>query len=153
MNPKYSAMTIAKWFAAWAEAEDADLSNLKLQKLLYYSQGRHLALHHAPLFGEPVEAWAHGPVVADVYHAYKSFRSDDVRLPESDSFHWEEVDTDTTQFLIRVWNTYGGLAAWRLRNMTHDESPWIDAFGRSSRNAVISHEAMEAFFASSTSDN
>ena len=153
MSPKYSAMAIAKWFVAWAEAEEADLSNLKLQKLLYYSQGHYLARHHAPLFGEEVEAWAHGPVVADVYHAYKSFGSDDVRLPESDPFRWDEVDKNTTKFLMRIWNTYGGLAAWRLRNMTHEESPWIDAFDRSSRNEVISHQAMKAYFASHTSDD
>lgn len=150
MDQKYPATTIAKWFAAWAEAEDADLSNLKLQKLLYYSQGHFLALHHAPLFNEPVQAWAHGPVVADVYHAFKSFGSDDVRLTESDPFQWDDVDPVTTQFLIQVWNTYGGFAAWRLRNMTHEDSPWIDAFNRNSRNEVISQDAMEEFFSTRT---
>ena len=42
----YSARTIAKWFLAWSEAEEAndDLSNLKLQKLLYYAQGHYLVV-------------------------------------------------------------------------------------------------------------
>lgn len=34
------AMVIAKWFVAWASADQADISNLKLQKLLYYAQGK-----------------------------------------------------------------------------------------------------------------
>ncbi len=49
----YPALTIAKWFIAWAEAEDEELSNLKLQKLLYYAQGLNTTpIHsHAALFG------------------------------------------------------------------------------------------------------
>jgi len=38
-TPPYPAKTVAKWFIAWAEAEGEELSNLKLQKLLYYAQG------------------------------------------------------------------------------------------------------------------
>ena len=45
-TPPYLALTIAKWFVAWAEANEAELSNLKLQKLLYYAQGYHLALRN-----------------------------------------------------------------------------------------------------------
>jgi uncharacterized phage-associated protein len=40
-----------------------DLTHLKLQKLVYYAQGFHLGLFDKPLFEEPIEAWAHGPVV------------------------------------------------------------------------------------------
>ena len=46
-SPPYPALTIAKWFIAWAEAEDEELSNLKLQKLLYYAQGHYLARKRA----------------------------------------------------------------------------------------------------------
>ena len=51
MKGKYSALTVAKWFLWYndkiLEEEDADLiSNLKLQKLLYYAQGCYLALRN-----------------------------------------------------------------------------------------------------------
>jgi hypothetical protein len=52
--PPYAALTIARWFIAWAEAEGEELSNLKLQKLLYYAQGHHLAERHQPLFTEQI---------------------------------------------------------------------------------------------------
>ena len=146
MEAKYRALTIAKWFIAWAEAEDAELSNLKLQKLLYYSQGYHLARFGFPLFSDRIEAWAHGPVVADVYHAYKCFRSDDIHLPDSDTFAWDDVDEQATDLLLQVWNTYGPVAAWKLRNMTHRERPWIEAFAQDSRNEVIGHSSLERYF-------
>jgi uncharacterized phage-associated protein len=39
------------------------ISNLKLQKLLYYAQGFYLAIYGKALFEEDIVAWEHGPVV------------------------------------------------------------------------------------------
>jgi uncharacterized phage-associated protein len=146
MSAKYSAMTVAKWFVAWAEAEDADLSNLKLQKLLYYAQGHHLARTGTPLFHETIEAWSHGPVVPQVYRAFKEFESADIRLPGPDAFQWDQVDTETADFLILVWNTYGEFAAWRLRNMTHDEAPWKANFKPDEWNLEIPQKDLLDYF-------
>ena len=57
-----AALDAAKYLLTLDEREEGDVtSNLKLQKLLYYAQGLHLVLHDAPLFGERIEAWQHGP--------------------------------------------------------------------------------------------
>src|SRR5579864_2329863 len=100
----YPALTIAKWFIAWAEAEGDELSNLKLQKLLYYAQGHHMAAHGRPLFTEPIQAWSHGPVVPEVYHQFKAFGSSSIELPEDDPFTWAAVDPSTCRLLSKVWN-------------------------------------------------
>lgn len=142
---RYNAMMIAKWFAAWAEQDEADLCPLKVQKLLYFAQGHHLQKFGTPLFGDTIEAWAHGPVVPAVYHAFKGFGSSDIRLDDDDEFWFEEVDDDTTQFLMGVWNSYAKYAAWTLRNMTHEAGPWKDVFQRS-QNAEISVDAMRSHF-------
>jgi uncharacterized phage-associated protein len=140
-------MTIAKWFIAWAEAEEEELSNLKLQKLLYYAQGYHLARYGRPLFTEQIQAWSHGPVVPGVYRAFKDFGAGQLSLPESDPFTWGDVDPATAEFLGEVWNTYGGYSAGRLRNMTHDEPPWRDNWrGDGERGVVIGAEDMQRYF-------
>lgn len=144
----YSASTIADWFVAWADTEEpTDLTNLKLQKVLYYAQGHYLANQGQPLFSEDIQAWSHGPVVPGVYHRFKRFGSAPLQLDETSSFKWDDVDHATTQFLIRIWNTYGALAAWRLRNMTHDERPWLETFKPKVSNLVIPHDALRSFFA------
>ena len=67
-------MQAAKYFLAQASEDAGDLiSNLKLQKLVYYAQGFHLALYDEPLFLEAIEAWTHGPVVPDLYRHYKKY--------------------------------------------------------------------------------
>ncbi len=145
-GPPYPVLTIAKWFIAWAEAEGEELSNLKLQKLLYYAQGHYLGEHHRPLFDEPIQAWSHGPVAPSVYREYKGFGSSSIELPDSDPFEWEHVDPATTEFLGKVWNTYGGFSAGRLRNMTHDERPWRKHWRDDERNIVIPQADMEGYF-------
>ena len=143
----YPALTIAKWFIAWAEAEAEELSNLKLQKLLYYAQGHYLSEHHRPLFSDGIEAWSHGPVVPAVYHDYKTFGGASIELPYEDPFTWADVDPDTAEFLSRVWNTYGGFSAGRLRNMSHEEPPWRAHFRPDERGVVIPQEEIEKYFA------
>lgn len=142
----YKALTVAKWFVAWAETNDAHLSNLKLQKLLYYAQGFHLAMYRKPLFSDALQAWSHGPVVPDVYHYFKHIGSDSIELAESDDFDWPDVDKKTTQFLISIWEQYGSIAAWQLRNMTHEEGPWRDHFEDGAHSVVIPNSSLEKFF-------
>lgn len=146
--PLYEALTIAKWFVSWARSNDADLSNLKLQKLLYYAQGYHLAIARRALFGDAIQAWSHGPVVKDVYHQFKRFGSGDVELEPGDAFDWDHVDPETTQFLMDIWDKFGGIAAWRLRNMTHAEAPWREHFEEGSKNVEIPLDTLERHFGS-----
>jgi uncharacterized phage-associated protein len=72
---QYTALEVAKWFTKWADFNDADMTNMKLQKLLYYAQGQYLAEHEEPLFDEDIEAWSHGPVVPSVYRAFKEIEA------------------------------------------------------------------------------
>ena len=71
---QFTARQIAEWLVAWAEeTEEAELTPLKLQKLLYYAKGLYMrASGGVPLFNERMEAWAHGPVVVDIYRELKS---------------------------------------------------------------------------------
>lgn len=145
--PPYPALTIAKWFVAWAEAEEEDLSNLKLQKLLYYAQGHYLARYNAPLFEDEIQAWVHGPVVAPVYQAFKSFGAASVALEDSDPFEWEDVDPATTEFLGEVWNTYGGYSTGRLREMAYATPPWRRSWRvDDDRGALISQKVILEYF-------
>src|SRR4051812_7079696 len=71
---KITAEDVANFFLCCIDEDAGDnISNLKLQKFLYYAQGFHLAMFGVKLFDEPVKAWTHGPVVESIYHKYKGF--------------------------------------------------------------------------------
>ncbi|BAZ81967.1 MAG: Panacea domain-containing protein [Sphaerospermopsis kisseleviana] len=136
-----SCHDVAKYFLSQADEDAGDLiSNLKLQKLLYYAQGFHLALYNEPLFPEPVEAWIHGPVVPEVYHEYKNFASSAIPIPEDIDF--SIYDEKTVDLLDEVYSVYGQFSAWKLRNMTHNEEPWKDT----DVSDVITHECLKKYF-------
>ena len=124
------------------DGERDQISNLKLQKLLYYAQGYSLAILDRPLFDEPIECWRYGPVVESVYHYYKHYR--DQCIPSIDTFNYSAFDYDDLAILNRISLEYGQYSAWKLRDMTHEERPWkqADAFN----NSEISFSSIKIFF-------
>ncbi|MDN5095060.1 Panacea domain-containing protein [Aliarcobacter butzleri] len=120
------ASLIAKYFLYKASlSEDSGISNLKLQKLLYYAQGFYLAFHKEPLFNDKIEAWQHGPVCPEIYHAYKTHGSN--IIPYSNETNFSELLTpEQINFLDEVYDEFAQFSAWKLRNMTHDEPTWIN---------------------------
>lgn len=147
-TPKFTASDIARWFVAWSDECEANIDPMKLQKLLYYAQGHFLAKYDRPLFRDQVKAWAHGPVVPAVWHEYKDCGKNDIDVDTiGDDFNWDTYG-DVNDFLVGVYATYGKYAGWTLRNMTHREAPWKDAFNGSDDSPTISCDSMKTFFQS-----
>lgn len=123
----HTASDVAKWFLTYnklmMDSDGAEyISNLKLQKLLYYAQGTFLAITGRRLFGDAIEAWTHGPVVPNVYHTYKVYGDKGIEPPEN--FDAENFSAEENALLAEVYNEFGQYSAWKLRNMSHNETPW-----------------------------
>lgn len=135
-----TALEIATYFLSKDDVEAGNfISNLKLQKLLYYAQGYHLALFDKPLFRDPIVAWAHGPVVKVVYQKYKRYKDRSIPPPQKVQF---KIKKETREFLDEVYKVIGQFSAWKLRDMTHQEQPWKDT----PRNGDIPLSLMEKHF-------
>lgn len=106
------------------DEEEAGISNLKLQKLLYYAKGFHQAIFEEALFPEKLWAWTHGPVVPDMYHQYKSYGAGPITAQEYDPS--SKFDEEQLELLNEVWSVFGQFSAWKLRDMSHNEKPWLD---------------------------
>lgn len=140
-----SCFDIADYFVWLANETGSFISNLKLQKLVYYAQAWHLALHDAPLFEEDFQAWVHGPVIPSLYQEYRAFGWQPIlkeatpRLPE-----------DVFQFLNEVAEEYFACDAYELERMTHVEDPWNWARGDlppdEPSNEVIKKEWMKEYY-------
>lgn len=143
---KTTASTIAKHIIGVFNNSGQPITNLKLQKLLYYSQAWHLALHGKSLFDDRIEAWVHGPVVPTVFREYREFKW--APLP-SDPMS-SAPSADICRHITKVLSTYGKFDATKLEHLTHSEGPWIEA-----RNGIpgdvastneISHAAMMSYY-------
>ncbi|MDR0655867.1 MAG: DUF4065 domain-containing protein [Treponema sp.] len=119
------------------------VDNLKLQKLLYYSQAVHIVSHNkTPLFPEAIEAWDYGPVVPEVYREYKAYGFD--IIPGSDDP--SRLSLEEMKSIDLVIASLGEMSGPELINQTHREAPWRDAYcpGRPSR--IISLDSMYEYF-------
>lgn len=149
---KTTAHDLADYILWSSHASGSFISNLKLQKLLYYVQAWHLAVFERPLFDEKFEAWVHGPVIPDVYRRFSTYK-------------WRNIDEEvarprltpgTVSFVEEVLEEYGPLDARRLEYLAHREEPWIEARGDIAPDeacrAEISEETMKSFYRSRLSD-
>lgn len=119
----YSAFEIANKILDRAANNDAGdlISNLKLQKLLYYMQGFHLAFFGEPLFKEEIHAWQFGPVVPDVYFHYRENENKGI-LPEDEVIVLKDEEEE---LFDKVFSVYGDYSALGLMNLTHNEAPGL----------------------------
>ena len=144
MSSSVGALAVGRHFLSIPRDESGDLiSNLKLQKLLYYSQGCWVALNGvaSPLFHDKIYAWKHGPVVRTVYNHYAKFGSD--ALPQEAQ---PPLKPDVRPFLDEIYRVFGKFSAWKLREMTHQEAPWVKNYKPDVLNVEIPLGDLEAYF-------
>lgn len=124
------------------------LTNLKLQKLLFYADAWNLALRDEPLFAEEFKAWVHGPVLLSQYHRFKDYRWQ----PISEAIEKPKIDPAVSSFLDEIIDVFGCESAVALELMTHRELPWLEARGdipaTEPSTATISKETTKRFYRS-----
>ena len=140
----YNVIQVANRIVPLSSPEVGDvISNLKLQKLLYYVQGFHLAMYDKPLFDEDIYAWQYGPVVQEAYHHFKEYGSKQIEINDEDfKKYYVELSDNEKELIFDVWNNYGQYSGYRLMMFTHDEPP----YKTTKINHVISHDKLKAYF-------
>ncbi|WP_341530680.1 type II toxin-antitoxin system antitoxin SocA domain-containing protein [Nostoc sp. UHCC 0302] len=120
-------LNAARYFIARAyeDSMEAEMTNMKVQKLLYYAQSLHLAMYDEPLFEQEIQAWRYGPVCPPAYKFYSEFEAKQLPIPSQESLL--EIPDEKKQLLEEVWEYFGGYHAYRLSDMTHLEFPWKKA--------------------------
>jgi uncharacterized phage-associated protein len=148
--PMAAALDVADYLIALAAADTDEpdyLSPLRLQKLLYYAQGWSLANRDRPIFGEPIEAWTHGPVVRKVYAHFASLHGDLIRS----GCNGKPLSDEDKEFVGLVWDAYKEFSATALRNKTHQEESWKSAYrgpNEGQAPGIITDESLRDYFTS-----
>jgi len=143
-----SVKEVAGYFLVKSEpGTKREITHLKLQKLVYYSQGYYLALNKGePMFKEKLQAWVHGPVCPMLYYEFRLY--DDRAIPPLTK---ESLIEDLyKKVLDSVWKVYGKFDGIELERLTHEETPWIKARKGApawkASNDEISIESMQEYF-------
>lgn len=134
--------TVADYFLCKVDEGEELLTKLKLQKLLYYAQGFVMAITNHKLFNEKILAWTHGPAVDEIYKKYKDVEGNSIEKPKTFDTSAIEKNEELQEILDEVYGFYGQFSAWKLRGMTHEESPWIET----PQSSEITDDKMLTFF-------
>lgn len=103
------------------------MDEMKMHKLMYFSQRESLMLTGKPLFKGNFYGWKFGPVLKEVRNEYKN--------PMPFAEYKDEVLDETRELLRGVMERYGGLSSWKLSSLSHKEFSWLKA-----RNGLKSGE-------------
>lgn len=141
----YSALDIARYIINRYAEQDIFISNLKMQKILYFVQANFLVeTNGKKCFYEKIEAWSFGPIVPVVYRKYKIYGSSAI---PSDLFY-NDIDfvaPRDAQLIDEMLDICKDFSATDLVNITHQQKPWKDAFAKG-RNTEITSESLIDFF-------
>jgi len=136
--------------AAYILEKRGQMTAMKLQKLVYYSQAWSLVWDETPLFRNRVEAWANGPVIRALYGEHRG-RFQVSSWPCGDSSKLSQKQKDTVDGVLEF---YGDKTSQWLSELTHSERPWVEArkgLAPGERgNAEITQAAMAEYYGSLT---
>lgn len=94
------------------------IDEMKLQKLLYFSQRETLAILNKPLFNEEFEGWKYEPISREIRTVF----TEDGMNAET-----EDIKSDSKYIINNVILEYGALASWKLSELSHKEVSWLNS--------------------------
>ncbi|MGL4571967.1 MAG: Panacea domain-containing protein [Clostridium sp.] len=161
----YNVMDVAQFIINYSNEKQFKITNLKLQKLLYYVQGAFLLEKNDVCFDGRIENWRHGPVINEVYQNFKRYSNKNIDFQEkyesvfiADDFE-VLVKTNTysenpinkkeniydKSIIKKVIESYSKVDPWEMVSKTHEEDPWRF---ESEINEEITINSIKRFFKS-----
>lgn len=108
-------------FNRYKKEFDEKVSEMKLHKLLYFTQRESLIQKGEPMFEEEFLAWRYGPVLPEIRSCYANNLFNDMPT--------EDFISDNRSIFDFVFSNYAPKDAWSLSRLTHGEYSWINARG------------------------
>ncbi len=153
----YKVLDVSRYIINYGRDNNCNVSNLKLQKLLYFVQAEFLVSENRPCFEEKIEAWAFGPVVPKAYFEYMNNAG--LEIPKitkfyevTSNFEVKECIFDETiiaekdrESIRKVMDYFKDWSAWAMSELTHQQAPWKDVYEVNKKNE-ITLEAIKGFF-------
>ena len=129
----YDGRAVANFVLDYCDQCGRPVTNLSLQKIVYFCHAWSLTTLSMPLVRHKFEAWKHGPVLQYLYREFREYddRPIQARARRIDPATGTKVkveyrfDSQTLRLLRQVVEFYSRLSAYDLVILTHVErGPW-----------------------------
>lgn len=122
----HDSRAIANIFIELAQKSGQRLTIMPLIKYVFFAHGWTLGITGKPLIRHEVQAWRYGPVVPEVYYAFRP-----KLIIKEEARNWLMMQYHTTlesveeEIVGKVYERYSAMEPWDLSALTHEEgSPW-----------------------------
>ncbi|CAH1856201.1 Panacea domain-containing protein [Convivina praedatoris] len=136
----YKSIDIANFIVSLGIDAKAPVTNLKLQKIMYFLNAAYLVESNQPLIDDQFSRWAYGPVIESIYAIFKSYGAMSIKAPvpkvsysENDPFSFKTepfsediIHKDDRQRIKQMFDVLNNFKAFQLVNLTHEEPLWLD---------------------------
>ena len=140
------ASDVAEFYIAMYEDSEDRMTNLRINRFLYFAQGWCIARLGRPLFDEEIQAWRYGPVIPSVYETYKVCGRNPVECIEKDDY-LDAFSSDEIDLMIDVAMEYGRFSTSALASISHAEgTPWAETYDPEQPGKAIPVESMGRYF-------
>lgn len=143
---KYEALNIANYVVYYSNKNRYSISNLRLQKLLYFIQAYYLYSFGKACFKDEIEAWAFGPVVPNVYHKYKKYGAGSIPYSFDNVKEISNINNADKEVINMVVTKLSRYGVYDLVQTTHQQGPWVRVYDKRIRGAVISKKSIKDYF-------
>lgn len=138
-----TALNLAKYVIKECISHERPVSNLQLQKILYYIQVSFLKSFNEPCFGEDIEAWKFGPVVPVVYYKYCGFGATAINIASGEV---NDIPPKYKKTIDEVIKSKEKIFPWTLVSDTHTPGgAWSRAYKAGGSFSIISTHAMKNY--------
>lgn len=134
---------LAEYVIRRATEQECVITNLKLQKTLYYIQGYTLRCFEEPAFDSEIQNWQYGPVVPVAYFAYSRYGAAPLEINYETKI--EPILEKAKLIIDKVIDACLRISVRELVRKTHEEDPWKNT----RPNEVISQNSLMKFFCAS----
>lgn len=139
----YDSLDVSRYIINHENEKSRPISNLRLQKLLYFVQAQFLVSNKESCFREDIEAWQYGPVVPRVYHRYKLYGSSSI--PEQTVNQKNVIAESDAGLIDAILDKCAKYSTSALISLTHRDGPWKDSYEPGYDN-VISVKSIRKYF-------
>lgn len=130
----YEARKVCNYLLAHYDAKQFDLTNLRLNKLIYFIHAESLLMLPQGLIRNRFEAWQFGPVIRPVFDAFKIYDEKPVTRPafyldyasgQQKPIPSDDIAPDHTALIERTFERYKGFTTGQLVSLSHEPGgPW-----------------------------
>jgi uncharacterized phage-associated protein len=130
----YEARKVCNFLLANFDAVEFGLTNLRINKLLFFIHAESLAHRAQGLIRNHFEAWQFGPVIRPIFDAFKGYNDGPIKGPAQFldyatgtrvAVPFDDIRDDDRQILLMEFKNYSRFSTGQLVSLSHEKNgPW-----------------------------